>query len=343
MNRKYRLSNVDASCTKRTHIAAVMTTAAVLSVLVAAAALRFGSASLSFADFFRALFREPGYETYTVILYHIRLPRVAGGILAGVGLATAGVLLQSVTANDLAGPNIIGVNAGAGFAVILLLTFFPHAFLLSPLAAFVGAFLVTLVIVAVGNRAGGARNSVIFAGIAVTAVLNAGISFFSLLDADVLASYNHFSVGGLAGVSMDSLLIPSVICAAGLLVTLLLARRIDLLCLGDTLAASLGVRVKVLRTVCFVLASALAAAVVSYAGLLGFVGLVVPHIARKLVGCKTGVLVGTSALIGSITVTLADLLGRVLFAPTEIPVGIMMAVIGAPFFLALLLRKGRDF
>ena len=169
--------------------------------------------------------------------------------------------------------------------------------------------------------------------------LNAGISFLSLLDTDVLASYNAFSVGGLAGVKMEQLVVPAVIIGLCLLVSLLLARQVHLLCLGDALALSLGVRIRALRLVCLVCASACAASVVSFAGLLGFVGLVVPHIARRLSGQTTGPLLVTSIFVGAILVLLADLLGRVLLAPTEIPVGIVMALIGAPFFFILLLRR----
>ena len=309
------------------------------ALAVSAAGLRYGSADMPWKDFFSALLCKKGYETFTLILFRVRLPRVAAGAVAGVGLSVSGVLLQNVTANDLAGPNIIGVNAGAGFAMIVLLSFFPSAYAWGPAAAFLGAFLTTLIITAAGSRAGGTRSSVILAGIAVTAMLNAGISFLSLLDSDVLASYNYFSVGGLAGVAMNRLPLPTAICAFSLLAVLLMSRKIDVLALGDSLAGALGERVRVIRTLCLLLASASAAAAVSFAGLLGFVGLVVPHMARRLVGYRTGILTLASAVLGIITVNLADLLGRCLFAPTEIPVGIMMAVVGAPFFFALLMGK----
>lgn len=274
-----------------------------------------------------------------IILTYLRIPRAAAALVAGVGLSVSGVLLQSVTDNALASPNIIGVNAGAGFCCILLLNFFPQFWAALPLAAFAGAFATTLLIVTVARRISASPGTVILAGIAFTTLLNAGISFLSLLDSDVLSSYNAFSIGGLSGVKMEQLYLPAVIVAVCLAVCLALSRQIHLLCLGDTLAGSIGVRTGVIRMVCLICASASAAAVVSFAGLLGFVGLVVPHISRRLCGNRTGPLLVTSSLVGAILVILADLLGRVILAPTEIPVGILMAFIGAPFFFILLVRR----
>lgn len=298
-----------------------------------------GSSSLEPRQLWQGLTWQEGAQTASAIVHYVRLPRAAAAIVAGVGLSISGVLLQSVTGNDLASPNIIGVNAGAGFCCILLLSFFPKLWALLPLAAFAGAFGTTLVIVTASRRLDTSSSTVILVGIACTTLLNGGISFLSLLDADVLSSYNAFSVGGLNGVKPEQLILPAIIIAICLCLSLALGRRIHLLCLGDSLARSLGVRVSALRTVCLICASASAAAVVSFAGLLGFVGLVVPHICRKLWGSNTSVLLISSAFTGAILLTLADVLGRVLLAPTEIPVGILMAFIGAPFFFMLLLKR----
>lgn len=312
---------------------------AALLLLSVYCSLRFGSSHMDEAAFWQGLLRRPGQETYSLILYTIRMPRVLAALLAGAGLSISGVLLQTVTGNDLASPNIIGVNSGAGFCVILFLCFFPTAVYALPFAAFFGAFMTTLLIVSVANRIGSGKSTIILAGIAFTAVLNAGISFLSLLDSDVLTAYNYFSIGGVAGVRLESLLIPGIVIAATFAVSLSISRKINLLCLGDSMAMSLGVPVKAVRMGCLVLASASAAAAVSFAGLLGFVGLVVPHICRKLVGVESKNLLTASVFTGGIVVVLADLAGRVLFAPSELPVGIMMSVVGAPFFFGLLLQK----
>ncbi len=132
------------------------------------------------AVFFGGLLRQEGFEAQSVILYSLRLPRLLQGVLAGIGLSVSGVLLQSVTGNDLASPNIIGVNAGAGFAVILILSYFPAAVMGLPLAAFLGAFLTTLAIMAIANRVDSSKATVILAGIAVQAVLSAGNFLFFL-------------------------------------------------------------------------------------------------------------------------------------------------------------------
>lgn len=306
-------------------------------------ALRMGSASLSSDAFWGGLLRQKDFSTETIILYHIRIPRILGAILAGAGLSVSGVLLQNTTGNDLAGPNIIGVNAGAGFAIILFMCFVPTAFHLFPVLSFLGAFLTTLLIVTISSRINHSNATVVLTGVAFTSMLNAGISFLSLLFPDVLVSYNYFSVGGLSGVQSSELIVPAFMIVPCIVISIFLARQLDILYLGDRLSVSLGVNAKLLRSLSLILASACAAAVVSFAGLLGFVGLVVPHIGRKLVGQSMKYLIPVSALVGAILVLCADLVGRTLFAPTEIPVGIVMALIGAPFFFWLLIRqrKGR--
>ena len=306
---------------------------------VALLALWLGSARLSSAAFWGGLFGKAEFQTETLILYQLRLPRILGGILAGIGLSVSGVLLQSITGNELAGPNIIGINAGAGFAAILTLYVWPAQILLLPAGAFIGAFLATLVIIGIAGRVSRSRSTVILVGVAVTALLNAGISLISLLDPDVLASYNHFSIGRLSGVRLEHIVLPAVIILCALFSAILFGKRMDVLCLGDSLATSLGIKVRSLRVLCLILASASAAAVVSYAGLLGFVGLMVPHMARRLAGGSIRRQLCYAAPLGGLLVLLADLLGRVLFAPSELPVGIILAFLGAPFFFYLLIRR----
>ena len=309
-----------------------------LLLVSAAAGLCIGSAPLSLSALWKAL-TGAGDSTAAIILWQLRLPRVAAGGLAGVGLATAGVLLQTVTANDLAGPNIIGINSGAGLAVIWTLTVMPTAGKLLPIGAFFGAFSAAMVILLAADRLGSSRTGVLLMGIAITTLLNAAISFLSLLDEGVLAQYHHFTLGSLKGVRMEELGVPALIIGLSFGGSLALSGRLKVLCLGDAAAAALGIRVKKLRLWALACAAACAASVVSFAGLLGFVGLVVPHIARKLVGQDPGRMLPTAALTGAVLLILADLLGRTLVAPSELPVGILMSLIGAPYFLILLLRR----
>ena len=302
-----------------------------LLILVCIAGIAFGSTPLWEAE----------RESAAVIVRHIRLPRVAAGMLAGVGLGISGVLLQTVTDNTLASPNIIGINSGAGLAVILLLSTAPDLAPLMPVGAFAGAFGAAALILMMSGRLGSTNTSFLLMGIAVTTLLNAVISSFSLLDEGILAEYNYFTVGSLKGVGLDDLALPGILIAAALLASLLLSGRLRLLCMGDSAAMALGVRVKRLRVLALMCAAASSAAVVSFAGLLGFVGLVVPHIARAQVGQDPRKMLIASAISGAGVVVLADLLGRTLFAPSELPVGILMSLVGAPYFLILLCRRRR--
>lgn len=308
-------------------------------VLVSLWSLCTGSAALSPEEFLNGLYRREGYETASLILYHLRLPRLWAGLVAGAGLSLSGFLLQTVMANPLASPNTVGVNAGAGLGMILCLSFFPSQALAAP-AAFLGALCALLLILALSKRAGEHHATVVLAGIACTSLFQALISFFSLLDTDVLSDYAAFSVGGFQALQTDSLFWGTIPVLLSLLLSLVFASPIGTLALGEEVSLSLGVRVKAIRVLAILLAGLSAAAVVSFAGLLGFVGLVVPHLARKL--CPNGSqrqLMTATVMTGSLLVTLSDLAGRTLFAPAEISVGIVTAFFGAPFFLILLLQR----
>ena len=316
---------------------AVLCAAMLASVIIA---LCLGSTPLTLGQVLQGLLRMDPASVETSILWVVRLPQVAGSALAGCALGIGGLLLQTATGNALAGPNVIGVNAGAGFAMVVGLWLAPMAYGLQPLFCIAGAFLTALVIVFVSDRVGGSKVTIVLAGVAVSALLNAAISALKLLNPDLALSYNAFSVGGVAGVQFESLALPAVLTLTVVVAAWLLSPRLDLLCLGDSVASSLGVRVRPLRTVALLLASTAAAAAVSFAGLLGFVGLMVPHMARALTG--QGSLrrqIPLCALLGSLLVVLADLLGRVLFAPSQLPAGIITAVLGAPFFFVLLLHR----
>lgn len=309
-----------------------------LLIIAVMAGLCFGSAPLSLSELTAAILGR-GEVSHGIILWQVRMPRVAAGVLAGIGLSTAGALLQSVTANELAGPNIIGINSGAGLAVILLLSAAPTAGGVLPLAAFLGAFGAAAVILLVAGKLGSSKVNTVLIGIAVTTLLNAVISFLSLLDEGILAQYNHFTVGSLKGIRMADLALPAVIIFGAFAGAMAMSARLGVLSLGDAAASALGIRVKRLRIGAMICAAGCAAAVVSFAGLLGFVGLVVPHMAKRLVGQQPAKVLPVSALVGAILVVLADLLGRTLFAPSELPVGILMSLIGAPYFLILLCRR----
>lgn len=317
---------------------------AVLLAAVMLCGLAFGSVNLTLRRIFDAI--SGNDNTAYIILFRLRLPRVLAAALAGIALSAAGFLLQTVTDNDLCAPNIIGVNSGAGLAVMLILCRFPTLWQLQPVAAFIGALGATLVVLFLSSLSSSyeKKSTVVLAGVAVSSVFSAGISFLSIKYPDALSSYAAFSVGGFSDIATGQLAIPAVMTAVCLAASLIIAPRLELLCLGDDGARSLGVPVRAIRLTAIILASAMCAAAVSFAGLLGFVGLIVPHIVRRLTRSGLRLRLVHAALCGAIIVVLSDLAGRTLFAPGELPAGIIMAFIGAPFFICLLIgrRKNHD-
>lgn len=307
-------------------------------VLVFIISLFVGSSKISIIDSIKGLF-DSSNNTISIIMRNIRLPRVIGAVVAGAGLAASGVLLQNITNNELASPNIIGVNSGAGLITIILLSIFPSLINYISIGSFIGAFLTTILILSISYRIGNNKVSIILSGIAITTLLNAGINLISLIDNDVLDSYKYFSIGSLNGINIKQLIIPIIFIIISLVISIITSSKSETLILGDSLAKSLGTRVTLYRIITILCASMLASAVVSFAGLLGFVGLVVPHIARKINGCSLKDSIITSSIVGAILVLVCDTLGRIIFYPTEIPVGIIMAFVGCPFFIYLLLRR----
>ena len=308
-----------------------------LPVLLAAAmlcALRYGSADLTWKDILAAIGGRD--DTARIILLQLRLPRVLGAALAGACFAAAGQLLQTATGNDLAAPNVIGVNAG----VMLILALAPKMWMLLPLAAGIGA--VAAAFLAAGISAGRRSSTVVLSGVAVSAICSGGISFLSLRYPDAAVNYTAFSVGGFSALTLGDLPVPAAAAAIAFLGAFLLSPKLSLFCLGDGGAASLGVRVGRIRVLSLLAASFLCAAAVSFAGLIGFVGLIVPHAVRRLGYAGEARRLYRCMPAGAILTVLADLAGRSLFSPTELPAGILTALLGAPFFLYLLLRKGGD-
>lgn len=275
------------------------------------------------------------------IVIHIRLPRTLGAIAAGAALAAAGVLIQGALINPLAGPNVIGVNAGAGLTTLLLCAFFPGAAALLPLAAFAGALGAAMFILALAQRTGASRVTLVLAGVAVSSVLSALSDLVTTLEPEATLGMSGFLIGGLSGTTNARLGTAAVYIAPALIAALLLTRHLDVLQLGDEVAQSLGLRVRRARVGVLALASVLAGAAVSFAGLLGFVGLVVPHLMRRLAGGEHRALMPLSILGGALLVVTCDLIARTAFAPYEIPVGILLSLVGGPFFLALILRNRR--
>ena len=314
-----------------------------LALATAALSLSIGSVPLSPAQVLGAL---TGRLTGTVpaqIVRYVRLPRTLACLAAGAALATSGAVIQGVLANPLAAPNIIGVNSGAGLAAALCCALLPSVPALVPVLSFLGALAGVLLVLLLAQRTGAARITLVLAGVAVSSMFGAGIDAVLTFVPEALNGYSDFRIGSLANVSLDRVLPAGGLILAALAAVLWFAKEMDLLLLGADTAQSLGLPVKRIRLTLLTLAAALAGAAVSFAGLLGFVGLLVPHMMRRLVGEDSRTLLLASALGGAALLTGCDLLARVLFAPYELPVGIVLSLLGGPFFLWLLLgqRRGR--
>lgn len=310
-----------------------------VTLLAAVASLCLGAVPVGVGDILRVLFgQEVGRIQRQIILY-ARLPRTCGCLLAGLALAVSGTVIQGVLNNPLAAPNIIGVSSGAGLAVAFCGAIAPTAVAAVPLCAFAGAMLGVLLVLFIANKTGASKLTLVLAGVAVSGMFNAGIDAIMEFVPDALNSYADFRVGSLANLSMSRIIPAFWVILVAFLVTLSLAGEMDILLLGGDTAQSLGLGVKPLRLALLLTASALAGAAVSFSGLLSFVGLIVPHIMRRLVGEESGPLLIASALGGAAVLTICDVLARTLFAPYEVAVGIVLSLAGGPFFIWLLLRQ----
>ncbi len=317
--------------------------ALMLFCVLAAAALSLwtGSVALSPGQVLAVLTGRDAFSTAARIIFYSRMPRTFAALLAGAALAVAGAVIQTVLHNPLASPGVIGVNSGAGFAVALCCAAAPAARQYTPFVALCGALTAVLLVTGLSWRTGASRITVVLAGVAISALFGAGIDAVVTLVPDALDGVADFRVGGFTGVTMAQLIPAGGLIFVSLGAVLSLARQMDILGLGSDTARSLGLSVGVVRFLLLFLAAVLAGAAVSFCGLMGFVGLIVPNTMRRLLGESSLSLTAASALGGAFFVTVCDVLARILFAPFELPVGIILAFAGAPFFLWLLLcQKG---
>ena len=282
---------------------------------------------------------NPGNDPRSQIIWNIRMPRTIVGALVGINLSLSGAILQAIMRNPLADPHIIGISSGAGLAGVVIMILFPAMeYLITPVA-FIGAMLAAVCIYILAWKNGIKPVRIILAGVAVSAFLGAGISGLMIFYSDRVHGALMWMVGGLAARSWPHVNIILPYAVIGLILALASAAYLNILQMGDEMARGLGVNVEVTRIILTAIAALLAASAVSVVGLLGFVGLVVPHAARLLIGSDYRFLLPASALLGIAIVTLSDTFARVIFAPIELPVGIIMAFLGAPFFLFLLRRE----
>jgi iron complex transport system permease protein len=329
---------------------------ALIAALVAAVSL--GTVAVPFGQVARMLAsRVPGFELSTTwteqmeaIVLSIRLPRVVTAMTVGGALALAGTLFQGLLRNPMADPYIIGTSGGAALGATLALLLPVHAltlgFTLVPAAAFVGSLVAVLVVYGIARV--GPRTPIttlLLAGFALSSLLAAAMSFLMLFSGETMRRVVLWTMGGMSSSGWSQLAVVIPLVALGALAAYTMAGDLNAFLLGEDQAAHLGVNVERRKLALLMIGSLLTGAAVSVSGLVGFVGLVVPHVARLFLGPDHRLLLPAAGLLGSVFLVVADLAARLVLAPAEIPVGIVTAVIGAPFFIYLLRRskKAYDF
>lgn len=305
-----------------------------------------GSTPLSFSEILDAFSEGFNSSAGSRIFAYSRLPRTLASMICGAALAVSGAVIQGVLANRLASPSIIGVNAGAGLAVTLCTALGIYGGWRLSLFSFLGAF-AAVMLVSFGSRHWGAsRGTVILIGVAMNSLLGAVSDTITTLIPEVGVMSNDFKIGEFTAITYPKLIPAMVIVLFVIIVLRTLHNELDVLTLGEEHAQGLGLNISAMRTLFLLFAALLSGCAVSLAGLLSFVGLLVPHAIRRVAGSKSSNLIGLCAIYGGGFVCLCDTLARTLFAPYEIPVGIIMAYLGAPFFVFILVKgkggHGRD-
>ncbi|MGV9714682.1 FecCD family ABC transporter permease [Rhodococcus pyridinivorans] len=314
-----------------------------VGILVGPAGLTPGGVLLDIADRLPLVDVDSGLSTrQQAILWNIRMPRVVLGVLVGAMLAIAGAAYQGVFRNPLADPYLLGVSSGAGLGATLAIVVGGAAgFAGVPIAAFAGGLLAVGATYSLGHTVGGSRSEVviILAGVAVAAFANAIQTFFMQLHDDTLRQVYSWMLGRLStdGWSDVVVVLPYVVVTVAIIA--LHRRTLDVMAVGDVEAASLGINPARVRLLLVCVATLGTAAVVSASGLIGFVGIVVPHAVRLLAGPGHRLLLPLSLLVGASFLVLADVLARTVMSPAELPIGVVTAAIGAPFFLVVLRRS----
>lgn len=312
--------------------------AAALLALVLAVSVTVGAAELRVSTVYEAIFHYDEALFDHLIIHTVRLPRVVAGVIIGIGLAVAGAIMQGLTTNPLASPDILGIEAGASFAVVLgVYLLGGPSFLTYGLLAITGAALAAVIVYTLGSmgRGGATPVKLTLAGVIFAMFTSAFTTAILVLDRNTFDQIRFWTVGSLAGRDWEMVVWLGPLVAVGLLGALLLSRQITTISLGQDIAKGLGQNTAVIKAVAAVMVILLAGGSVAIAGPVGFVGLVVPHVVRAFCGVDYRWIIPYSAVFGAMLVTIADSIGRVVQRPQEIPVGVMLAFVGAPFFIYL--------
>lgn len=313
---------------------------AILGLLLAG--LLHGDHALT-VDEFRALVLSPeeSHPQIELIVFHLRMPRSLLAMLVGAALAVAGAIAQAVLRNPLAEPGILGINAGAALAAMILIVALDNAPIhLLPWAGFLGATTMAAAIYLLSLRNGTTSLRIILIGIGLSALAGAATTFLTAFgDMEDVQRAMIWLAGSVYDADWPTVRILALWLAVPTTLAIVLSRELDLIGFGDHVAKSLGQRFDMACAAMILLSTAISGAAVAASGLIGFVGLIAPHIARRIAGPRHSAIIPVSALVGAALVMAADLIGRTLVAPVQIPAGIVTALIGAPVFAILLWRR----
>lgn len=299
--------------------------------------VNMGSVKVTYPELLKGLFVE--YNENVAIILDLRFPRIIIAMVAGGALAVSGVLFQAVLKNPLADPGIIGISSGAGFVSAIIIAYFPALFFFTPLFSFIGGMVACVIVYSLSYKNGFSPLRIILVGIAVNAVFTGLSSGFNSMSESASELIN-------ANISMktwEDVRLLTIYVVIGLLFAIIISGRCNLLSLEDKTVRGLGVNVTVLRGVVSVVAVLLASITTAVAGSISFVGLIVPHIGRLLVGSDHKKLIPFSALLGAFVLLFADTVGRLIAYPYEISPAIIMSVVGGPLFIILLKRSDKTY
>ena len=304
-------------------------------------AVNTGSLKVTPSELFSGLFIE--YNPDVATIYDLRFPRIFIAMLGGAATAVSGVLLQAVMKNPLADPGIIGVSSGASLVAVIVTAFFPSLFFLTPMLAFIGGLVAFLLVYSLSWKGGLSPLRIILVGVAVNALCTGLMSAFNSATGSSYTGVASIVNANITQKTWDDFQTLAVYVVIGLVASFFVTNQCNLLSLEDKTARSLGMNVTRSRITISVIAVLLASISTAVVGAISFLGLIVPHIARLLVGSNHKVLVPYSILLGAFTLLLADTIGRTVASPYEISAAVVMSVIGGPFFIFLLRRSKQNY
>lgn len=302
-------------------------------------AVNIGSLKVSFVQLLKGVF--VAFDEQVATVYDLRFPRIMISMLAGAAISVSGVLFQAVLKNPLSDPGIIGISSGASFSAVLITAFAPQWFFFTPVFAFLGGLLAFLLVYGLSWKGGLSPLRIILVGVAVNSMFSGLSSAFNSMNGGNMSGVAAIVNGNITMKTWDDVHTLVWYVVAGLVLSMVFSGKCNLLSLEDKTARGLGVNVNTVRIVISCVAVLLASISTAVAGVIGFLGLIVPHIGRILVGSDHKVLLPFSMLLGAFTFLLADTIGRTAAAPYEVSASIIMSVVGGPFFIVLLRRSSK--